>query len=174
MARPEPRWHVPICLDDVPEPGLRLDVVADAKLREALAGVAGLVELPRLKAEIHVVRHGRGLRATGRVSATVGQICVVTLDPMTSEVEEDFEVEFVPADSSGAMTYEGASADADEPAEPIIDGVADLGGVLTEFLLLGIDRYPRKPGAEFAQPTDEDAGPGPFAVLAKLKNASPR
>jgi uncharacterized metal-binding protein YceD (DUF177 family) len=170
MPRSELRWHVPVRLDDVPETGRRLDIVADAHLRDALAAMAGLRELPRLDAVVELTRRGSGLRATGKVSATVGQICVITLEPVTSEVEEDFEAVFAPAASPGAATSAGASPDnADEPAEPIVNGVADLGGVLTEFLLLGIDSYPRKPGAVFAQPGDADAGPGPFAALAKLK-----
>jgi uncharacterized metal-binding protein YceD (DUF177 family) len=174
MARPEPRWHVPVRLDDVPESGQRLDVVADPQLREAIAAMAGLRELPRLEATVDITRSGSGLRATGNVSATVGQICVITLEPMTSEVEEAFEVVFAPAPAPGVAAPAGGPAGvADEPAEPIIDGVADLGGVLTEFLLLGIDSYPRKPGAVFTRPGDADAGPGPFAALAKLKRAAP-
>ena len=33
--------------------------------------------------------------------------------------------------------------------EPLHDGAVDLGAVATEFLLLGIDPYPRKPDAVF-------------------------
>ncbi|MGZ5835725.1 MAG: YceD family protein, partial [Xanthobacteraceae bacterium] len=39
----------------------------------------------------------------------------------------------------------------------------------TEFLILGIDPYPRKPGATFVAPASESADGGPFAALAKLK-----
>jgi hypothetical protein len=39
----------------------------------------------------------------------------------------------------------------------------------TEFLILGIDPYPRKPGAQFATPKIEDAGEHPFAALESLK-----
>jgi hypothetical protein len=52
----------------------------------------------------------------------------------------------------------------------MVDGTADLGAVATEFLLLGIDPYPRKPGAVFALPDEDATGDGPFAVLAKLRN----
>ena len=156
---------------------MHLDLVADPQLREALAALAGVSELPRLQAAIDLVRHGAGLRATGTVSASVGQTCVVTLEPMTSEVKEAFEVEFAPAPAAApAAAAAIAAADmadaaaVDEPAEALVDGTADLGPVLTEFLLLGIDRYPRKPGAVFAAPAEADPGPGPFAVLAKLKD----
>ena len=61
-------------------------------------------------------------------------------------------------------------ATGDEPPEALVDGTADLGPVLADVLVLGIDRYPRKPGAVFAPPAEAGAGDSPFAVLAKLKN----
>ncbi len=45
----------------------------------------------------------------------------------------------------------------DEPPEPLVDGKIDLGAIATEFLLLGIDPYPRKAGAEFAPVKTDDA-----------------
>jgi hypothetical protein len=59
--------------------------------------------------------------------------------------------------------------DTDEPPEAIRDGVIDLGAVATEFLLLGLDPYPRKPGAVFEAPPAGDPVSHPFAALAALK-----
>jgi hypothetical protein len=47
--------------------------------------------------------------------------------------------------------------------------MVDLGVVVTEFLSLGIDPYPRKADVEFAAPSVEDDTPHPFAALAALK-----
>ena len=52
--------------------------------------------------------------------------------------------------------------------EPLIGGVVDLGALATEFLILGLDPYPRKPGAVFEPPQDREPQGGPFAALAKL------
>jgi hypothetical protein len=163
------RWHVPIRLEDVPEAGLHLDLVADTETRADLAELAGLRELPRLEAAIDLVRYGAGLRATGRVSAAVGQTCVVTLEPMESLVSEAFEVVFVPDPGVAGAAARAGVAEADD-VELLSDGAADVGAVAAEFFLLGIDRYPRKPGAEFTAPQDADASPGPFAALAKFKS----
>ena len=57
----------------------------------------------------------------------------------------------------------------DDPPEAIRDGVIDLGAVATEFLLLGLDPYPRKPGAVFDAPPAGDPKSHPFAALAALK-----
>jgi uncharacterized metal-binding protein YceD (DUF177 family) len=168
MTSPQHRWHVPVRLEDVPEEGLHLDLMADAETRSRLAEFAGLRELPRLEASVDLMRQGAGLRADGRVSATVGQTCVVTLEPMESMLSEPFEVGFVPdLGVAGAPAAEVADSD---DIEFLRDGVADIGAVAAEFFLLGIDRYPRKPGAEFNAPPNADTSPGPFAVLAKFKS----
>jgi len=175
MTKPTQRWHVPIRLEDVPETGLHLDLVADAEVRAGLAALAGVRDMPRLEAAIDVARQGNGLRVTGRVSATVGQDCVVTLDSLENRVDEPVDVVFAPSAPVDAVADE-ADHDShhdvipgDEPPEPLVDGATDLGAVLADFLLLGIDRYPRKPGAVFAPPAPASDGDNPFAVLANLK-----
>lgn len=170
MIQPAQPWHVPVRLEDVPETGLHLDLVADERVRAGLAALAGVLDLPRLEAVIDLARYGNGLRATGRVSATVGQTCVVTLEPMESQVDEAINVIFAPS-STEEFAGHDASFEAEEPPEFLTDGTADLGAIATEFLLLGIDPYPRKPGVEFASPVEESTASSPFAALAKLRDA---
>jgi uncharacterized metal-binding protein YceD (DUF177 family) len=164
-------WSFSVRRDDVPETGLHLDLVADEATRTALAGLAGLRALPRLAATFDVARQGGGLKVTGEVAATVEQICVVTLEPMTSEILEPIDLAFVPprADQHADETEEALDPEAEDEPEPLVDGVADLGVVATEFLLLAIDPYPRKPDAVFEPPKAEDSGAHPFAALAALK-----
>jgi hypothetical protein len=170
-----PCWHIPVRLDDVPETGLHLALLANDEVRASLAAFVGLRDLSRLEAVIDVVREGRGLRATGRIRATAGQNCVVTLEPVESEIDEAFDVRFVPAASAGTADLgdadaSGRAGEANESPEAMVDGTADVGAVATEFLLLGIDPYPRKPGAVFDRPSEGTVGDGPFAALAKLRN----
>ena len=162
------RWHVPVRAEDVPETGLHLILIATDEVRTNLAAFAGLRDLPRLEAVVDVVRHGGGLRATGRVRATAGQSCIITLEPVETEIDEAFDVKFAPAGAADAGTSNNAG-EAGDPPETMVDGTADIGTVATEFLLLGIDPYPRKPGAVFDRPADSVTGEGPFAALAKLR-----
>jgi uncharacterized metal-binding protein YceD (DUF177 family) len=161
-------WHVPVALEDVAETGEHFDLVADTEVRAAVARMAGLRDLPRLQAKFEVTRHGsRGLRVTGRISATVGQSCVVTLEALVNEVEEEVDLLFVPksaAERDGSEINENWSED-----EPLIGGQIDLGALATEFLILGLDPYPRKPGAVFQPPPGVEPEQGPFAALAALK-----
>ena len=84
-------------------------------------------------------------------------------------------VDLVFASPSGPprVAEAGATAPIEVPAvdapEVLVDGVVDLGAIATEFLILGIDPYPRKADAVFEPPAaDGDTG-GPFAALAALQ-----
>jgi Large ribosomal RNA subunit accumulation protein YceD len=173
-------WQVPVAVADISaETGRHFDLVADAGVRAAVAAIAGLRDLPRLQANFDVTRRGTGgLHVTGTVSATVGQNCVVTLEPLANEVEETVDLVFVP--QAAPAPNDGRNGDgSDEPEaeprdvrwddpEPLIGGVVDLGALTTEFLLVGLDPYPRKPDAVFDAPPDAKPEDSPFAVLAKL------
>jgi len=169
-------WSVPVRLDEVPETGLHLDIEADAGARAAVAMAAGVNEVPQLAAGFDVARHGRdGLRVVGTVSARVCQTCVVTLEPVENEIEEQVDLVFVPASGPRSTAREvNLGTEAVEPPESLIDGVIDLGAVATEFFMLGIDPYPRKPGAVFDPPQSADAAARPFAALAALRSARDR
>jgi hypothetical protein len=136
-----------------------------------------LRDLPRLEATFDVTRRGsEALHVVGRISATVGQNCVVTLEPLNNEVEENVDLVFAPP---SPMVQQQAVADDDKGAskrvrrnldgpEALIAGAVDLGALAVEFLILGLDPYPRKDGAVFQPPQDVKPDPGPFAALAGL------
>jgi len=175
MVTTQPIWSRKVSVEEVPETGLHVDLQADEPTRAALAQAAGLRDLPRLEASLDISRHGRGgLRVDGDLSATVGQSCVVSLEPIESEIREPIGVTFTPsaggslADESGEATMRFGDA---EPPEPLVGGEIDLGAIVTEFLMLGIDPYPRKEGVEFDPPRQDDPTGHPFAALAALKKA---
>jgi hypothetical protein len=169
-SSPSP-WHFPVAVEDVPELGAHFELTADSQTRAAIAKVAGLHDLPRLEATFDVSRQGGGgLRVVGRIAATAGQTCVVTLEPVANEVAEDVDLLFAPQASVAAAG--GAATKPDEreyEMEPLIGGVVDLGTLAVEFLILGLDPYPRKPGAVFRAPQETAAGEGPFSALAALQ-----
>jgi uncharacterized metal-binding protein YceD (DUF177 family) len=163
-------WQVPVAVEEVAEDGQHFDLIADADTRAAVAKVAGLRDLPRLVAAFDLTRHGQGgLRVAGHVSATVGQSCVVTLEPLINEVAEDVDLVFAPRAAGAKAGDAGADEPRPDNAEPLIGGSIDLGALVTEFLILGLDPYPRKPGAIFQPPADLKPDEGPFAALAALK-----
>jgi uncharacterized metal-binding protein YceD (DUF177 family) len=166
-ARP---WSLPVAVSEVPEAGRRFDLIADAATRAAVATLAGLVGLPRLAAEFEVSRYGRGgLHVNGRVSATVEQTCVATLETMESEVDEPVDLAFMPGSTPVQDDVE-IDVPLEDVPEELVGGRVDLGAIATEFLVLGIDPYPRRPGAVFEAPGSQQDEPArPFATLAVLK-----
>jgi Large ribosomal RNA subunit accumulation protein YceD len=168
MKSPE-GWHVPVRLEDVPDTGLHLDLEADEEVRARLAALAGVVSVRQLGVTADLTRRGEGLRAAGRVIANIAQTCVVTLEPIENTVDEAFDVLFQPPDVAGSSPDGPAPKEVDDTREPLVNGAADLGAVATQFFLLGIDPYPRKPGAEFSGPAEDRAADSPFAALERLK-----
>ena len=155
-----------MAVEDIPEAGLHIELDAPAAARAELATIAGLRDLPRLFAVFDLARRGAGVRVTGQVNARVGQSCVVTLEPIEDDIEEPVDLVFAPAPAEAQA--ETAASD-EEPPEPLVGGQLDLGAVATEFLLIGIDPYPRKAGAEFTPLKSDNGSARPFAALEELK-----
>jgi uncharacterized metal-binding protein YceD (DUF177 family) len=168
-------WSVPVVAAEVPETGRHIELVPDEATRQAVAKVAAVAALPRLKATFDLTRHGaEGLRVEGRVLATVVQNCVVTLEPIETRIDEAVDLVFrpEPGEQPGTSDEEIDAIDVfdtKEPPETLVGGTVDLGTLAIEFLILGIDPYPRKPDAVFDAPPAGDPASHPFAALAALK-----
>lgn len=165
---PDRPWSVPVQVIEVPETGLSFHLTADKEMRAKIARVADVLAVPRLEADFMLTRRGQGVRVVGAVSATVEQTCVVTLEPMENEIAEPVDLVFAPVPDEDRPDLAHGEPES-EPPEPLQGGCVDLGALATEFLLLGIDPYPRKPGATFSPPAAAGATDGPFASLAVLK-----
>lgn len=159
-----------------------VDVHIEADNRE-LAGLAVLwnvLSVEKLEADLKISRWKRdGVRVKGNVRAKIVQACVVTLEPVASEIDENFEQIFVPEDSKLARAPASDAGemvlDPDGPdlPETFTGDAIDAGEVVTELAALAIDPYPRKPGVEFDGHTEDtgesDRKPSPFAVLKDWK-----
>jgi uncharacterized metal-binding protein YceD (DUF177 family) len=172
MDKNQTPWSFPVAVEDIPETGLHIEIDAPEAVRSELAALAGLRALSRLSAVFDVARRGAGVRVTGQVNAHVGQTCVVTLEPIENDLMESIDLRFAPHLTEAIQPRSDTAdlhADGEEPPEPLSDGKVDLGAIATEFLLLGIDPYPRKAGAEFSPVKSVDSATKPFAALEALK-----
>jgi hypothetical protein len=168
-------WRAHVAVTQIPDTGLHRDIEADETARQAMAEMAGLREVAYARASFDL-RHGSGgqFHVAGRVQARIGQTCVVTLDPVDSEIDEAVDLIFAPGgqglppvpDDDGA----GEATEIADTPEPIVNGVIDLGRLATDVLFLAIDPYPRKEGAVFEpQLIVVDPEDHPFAALKELK-----
>jgi hypothetical protein len=159
----------PVAVTDLPARGVEVTVEPTPSEREAVARELGLVALDRLVGRYRLVRNGRVVHVSGEVSADVQQVCIVSLEPFPATVAEPVDVRFAEdARHSEREEEELTEHDLDSP-EPLLGGVVDLGALTTEFLALGLDPYPRKPGASFDYRDPADVEPSPFAALSRLK-----
>ena len=173
--KPDP-WRVPIAVLKIPDTGLHRDIEADAATRNAVADIGGLRDVLSAQASFDVTPQSGGrYHVTGQIRARIGQTCVVTLEPMESDIHESIDVIFAPPEQIpelSALVDEAAESDQEipDPPEPIENGIIDLGRVATDALYLAVDPYPRKPDAVF-EPLVEAADPEdhPFAALKALK-----
>ena len=175
---PDP-WRSPITVAQIPDTGLHRELEASAAERQAMAAVAGLRDVLSAHADFDVEpKSGGRVQVTGRVRARIGQTCVVTLDPIESEIDEEVDLTFAPEAETRRLEdliEEGQDdegpPDVADPPEAIVNGIIDLGRIATDALFLAIDPYPRKPGAVFeaevAAPDPEDH---PFAALKALQD----
>ncbi|WP_342748693.1 DUF177 domain-containing protein [Litoreibacter ponti] len=113
-------------------------------------------------------------RLEARLGATVVQPCVVTLEPVTTRIEEPLERNYL-ADYEPPTEAE-LEMDGDDISEAL-PATLDLSEVAAEALALALPPFPRAEGAELgqrdfappgAEPLDDDAVK-PFAGLAELK-----
>lgn len=167
----------PVPTQEIGETEISEVVEATAAERTALAERFGLLSLERLTAVCRLRREGdKTIRVTGRFRAEVTQACVVTLEPVASDLEDSFSLLF--SEDAGSDTLAGeilVELEEEEPPEPVAPGGIDLGEVAAEQLALALDPYPRAEGAELQRlgqgdgPDGAETGESPFAVLKSLK-----
>ncbi|KQT90562.1 DUF177 domain-containing protein [Methylobacterium sp. Leaf466] len=139
------------------------EVIVTATPAECLA-LAADFKIPAIRdlvGRFRVAGPSSRLIVTGTVTALVTQTCTVSLDPFEAPVSEPAEVVFTDTD-----ILAGTDAEEVDVPDPIVGNTIDFGTLTAEFLALGLDPYPRKPGIAFT-PVIEDAEPGPFDPLGQ-------
>jgi uncharacterized metal-binding protein YceD (DUF177 family) len=170
-------WRALIAVAQIPDGGLHRDIEADPATRAAMAEVASVREILAARASFDVMPESGGrVHVTGRVQGLIGQICVVTLDPIENEIDEPVDLTFVPPEQVPQVVHSaedvaGNETEIADAPEPIENGTVDLGRLATDVLYLAIDPYPRKPDAVFEPPAvAADPEDHPFALLKALRS----
>ncbi|MGR3756771.1 MAG: YceD family protein [Tranquillimonas sp.] len=153
----------------------------DAEERAAIARALELLALRKFRLTGRLIPEGRqDWRLDAELGATVVQPCGLTLEPVTTRIDEPVTRRWM---ANPPTVPEGAEVEMpeDDTVDPLPASV-DLVAVAVEALSLALPAHPRAPGAElgaasYAEPgvaplADEDVKP--FASLAdfraRLKN----
>lgn len=162
----------------IPKAGIDLTLRADTDQCASLARAHSLELVESFAADLTVKPWQRdGLRLTGELTAEIVQSCVITFEPVHSNLQLEIDVTLLP--ESDELTNDDLAGeiviDPDGPDEPerFSGDVADVGSIVEEIFATSIDPYPRCEGARFEQSVDtlpDGDAPSPFAKLAALKS----
>ncbi|MBR3371138.1 MAG: DUF177 domain-containing protein [Rhodobacteraceae bacterium] len=157
---------------------VRFDVQPDSATRTQLAQDMGLIVLRKFRFHGELRPFGkRDWEISATLGATVVQSCAVTLDPVTTRIDEPVLRRYlaelpVPTGTEVEMP--------EDDTQEVLGTMIDPGAVALEALALALPAFPRADGAalpgagvlsaapEGAAPL-EDARPKPFAALAGLR-----
>ncbi|TPE51473.1 DUF177 domain-containing protein [Amaricoccus solimangrovi] len=156
-------------LRDTPE--YPFDIAPTEAEAQAIARLMDARSVRKLRFAGRLVPVARGgWRLEGKLGATVTQNCVVTLDPVTTRVDQGVRRVYLP-DAAPAAAEVILSPDDDEEVDPLPERL-DIGLVALEALALALPAYPRKEGAALADTgfAAEDEEVKPFAALAALRD----
>ena len=177
----KPPFSYPVRVGHVSANPVSVHVEANPAELLGLAELWEVLAVRALSADLQIARWKKdGVRVKGRVEAEIEQSCVVTLEPVTSRIDETFEQIFVPEGSKLARLVLGDTAemtlDPEGPdlPETFAGDTIDAGEVVAEVAALAIDPYPRKPSVAFDDHIESDvsgdvAKPSPFAALKDWK-----
>lgn len=177
---PVNEWSHYVDADEIDDRPFKVTISPSAEQCEDLARRLEVETVNDIKADLTLSREQGGLvvHVTGKLTANLTQICVVSLDPFENIIEEQVEGWFASKDQ--AVSFAGAKKEQQvkksqaevkileesEDPEPIIGGKIDLGELVTQHLSLAINPYPHKEGVKY-ELGDEDEGSRKASSLRK-------
>lgn len=158
---------------------LTFDLAPDARTMSLISAELGCIAIRKLRFHGALQPDGpTDWHLTASLGATALQPCVVTLEPVTTRIDEIVERRFVAVmpemEKTGSHEFELLD---DMTIEPL-PGEIDLTAMMTEALALALPDYPRSPDVVLKNdmpdantlPEQDEERPNPFAALADLRD----
>lgn len=152
-------WSHLINADDIGGEPKTYTFDAGERERIDLARRYGILSVDSAETTITIQQIGGGMfHAMGSIRAAVTQSCVVSLAPVSTHIEDEFEGWF--GDKNRALSFAKAKTEREAKKgmaeieileesidpEPIINGKMDIGELAAQYLSLSLDPYPHAPG----------------------------
>lgn len=167
-----------ISVKDLPaNRSLTFDLEMSNAMQDRFVAALGLLGLRKFRFTGQIESESKAdWHLSGHLGATVVQSCVVTLEPVTTRIDETVERRFLRDWHQIQTQADEAEMPEDETTEPLGDEI-DLVAIAQEALSLALPAFPRSKDAELervhAAPPGvdalEDEQLKPFAELADLK-----
>ena len=184
-------WSHYIFSEDIDRKPLRVNISVSESDISDLCKRLNLHSIKDLQAQIVLTRNpiSKVIHIEGALKADLCQYCIVTLEPVSECVEDNFEAWFT--EPNEAVSFTKAKRDRMNPQEKseqpmleeqddpekIVDGKIDLGELVTQHLSLSLNPYPRAEGTEFENQEEhlkdgeDDVYKNPFAILKEWKKS---
>lgn len=164
-----------IFINQIQKKEFRITIEADKSERKALVERFSIPEILSLSCFYKLAYfHGGHIRAQGILKSSIIQNCVVSLEDFPVDIEDGFELIFIPLSQVSSELEE-----LDDPdIIPYDNDYIDIGEVTAQQLALLLDPYPHKPNVEkkliIKEKDLEIQGikrkkDSPFKILEKLK-----
>jgi len=172
-----------VLMADIPvlaKTGQKIHLSANAEEKKKLAKRIEAPELVDFEADFEAKKQASGIYLLiGHIRAKLVQTCVRTLQPVSTSIDEHFDVTFM--DQAVYAEQEGAEEEHEiEDIEVLTGEEVNLGEIAAQYLCLSIDPFPVSDGAIEEKDlrgkvtlTDEQSHrekTSPFAVLKKPDN----
>lgn len=153
-------------------PEIVFDIRATATECKELAQRLGVLEVKELNAHMIISRGARSdlYKVEGDLVSRVIQECCVTLSPIEEAIHEQFS-ECLTTSPTALEQADEEESDANRPVDLIQNNTIDVGEILSQWLALALNPYPRSNAPVFkhieaeAQPHEKQT---PFKVLESL------
>ena len=191
VALPEPEWSVLVDAQLVTSNPQKMRISATEDVRKALCVRLDLAVISSLSADVTLHREkGNVIHVNGLMKANVTQHCVVTMDPVQTQIEQTFEGWYADQDRIVMLAKArherlGRLTDSEIPIleekedpEPLANGMIDIGELIVQSLSLALDDFPRRRGLEETEVVEISVGPtesslrkNPFEGLKNWKKS---
>jgi hypothetical protein len=169
--------------DQIDKGGFQDDIKATAQECADLAKRFDCESIENLSATVKIKPKADKMtfHITGNFTADVTQACIISNKPIHSNLSDNFDAWY--RDTSRVTPFRQKNMDAtseneehemrpeEEDPEIIKDGIIDMGEIVSQFLGLAINPYPKADDineGDYIEVKPEDK-PNPFAKLAALK-----
>lgn len=147
-----------------PEP-FRQGIAASETERAALARRFELVRLGRLAADVELCRERETILLRATFTAEFEQMCVVTLEPVSGALAEQFALRYGRPDAEDRTDPLAEEA----TFEPLAGEAIDIGEAVAQQFSLALPAFPRDPTAAVEIEPEAARAAGAFAALARLR-----
>ena len=150
-------------------------LIAKPEERKALTKRFGVLHISLFEV-IYVVEKisNKTFKISGRLKAELEQPCIVTSKPIQEKIDEEFDVVLRPRNPDSNpiddLDLSALNAKDEEEIELAPSGKIDMGEVVTQYLALSLNPYPRHEGSEFSdKDSKKTSKTNPFDILKDLK-----